>query len=174
MIGVNWNSQRTKLSWFHLLILTIMFIVTVHVQSANQQDVSTGWYLLEDVCDTLKVKKMPFLLKESASCIMMQKWNVLHRNFCSYSMHDIHSFSSSSSDCVPTRLFRTCASCCGIQRWHALHMFIESLLWQSRMEPMVLVTSEWFLHSFSSSEFWLWPYFHFTIGHIVLHQNYCV
>jgi len=32
-----------------------------------------------------------------------------------------------------------------------LNHFMDS----TRMEPMVLVTSEWFLHSFSSSEFWL-------------------
>ena len=57
----------------------------------------------------------------------------------------------------PTKLFRKCVSCCGFRRWHALHMFVESFQGQykdsTRMEPMVLVTSGWFLHHSSSSEY---------------------
>ena len=48
IISVNWNNHEMKPIWLwhHLLILLIIFIVTVHVQNAAQQDVCPPWFIL--------------------------------------------------------------------------------------------------------------------------------
>ena len=52
----------------------------------------------------------------------------------------------------PTRLFGRCIACCGFRRWQLCAYLWNRFRGSSRMEPMVLVTLECFLHHSSSSE----------------------
>ena len=75
----------------------------------------------------------------------------MHQTVCSNSWLYIgYIFSIILFILYPTRLCRRCVSCCWFQRLHTLYLFVESY----KVGTNGIWDIEWFLHHFSSSEYW--------------------